>query len=194
MDMSNDCCLSDECYTDSFFSFSTFLNLLRSAGLKAYRPYVGVPLTVSHRRLRLNWARGHYRWSRRRWNRVLFTDESRFKVQFADGRLRVWRRTGESMDENNIVERDKYGGGSVMIWGGILVCHSSKTELVTVNGRLNSHRYCDEIFIPVVIPVLQRRADILQQNNARCHVVRHTMFSPFTAEQHLDTRLASACD
>ena len=30
----------------------------------------------------------------------------------------------------------------------------------------------------VVIPVLQRgRADILQQNNARCHVARHTMFS-----------------
>ena len=54
-------------------------------------------------------------------------DESRFNVQFADGRLRVWRRTGESMDENNIVERDRCGGGSVMILGGILVCHSGKT-------------------------------------------------------------------
>ena len=99
------------------------------------------------------------------------------------------------MHENNIVERDRYGGGSVMIWGGMLVCHSGKTELVAVNGRLNARRYCDEIIIPVVIPVLQRgRADVLQQNNALCHVVRHTMFSPFTAEQHLDTRLASACD
>ena len=99
------------------------------------------------------------------------------------------------MDENNIVERDSYGGGSVMIWGGILVCDNGKTELVTVNGRLNTRRYCDEIIIPVVIPALQRgKADILQQNNAHCHVVRHTMFSPFTAEQHLDTRLASACD
>ena len=122
-------------------------------------------------------------------------DESRFNVQFADGRLRVWRQTGESMDENKIVERDRYGGGSVMIWEGKLVCHSGKIELVTVNGRLNARRYCDEITIPVVIPVLQRgRADILQKNNARCHVVRHTMFSPVTAEQHLDTRLASACD
>ena len=82
-----------------------------------------------------------------------------------------------------------------MIWGGILVCHSSKTDLVTVNGRLNARRYCDEIFIPIVIPVFQRRrADTLQQNNAHCHVVRHTMFSPFTAEQHLDTRPASASD
>ena len=67
-----------------------------------------------------------------------FTDESRFNIQFVDGRLRVWRRTGESMDEKNIVERDRYyGGGSVLIWGGILVCHSGKTKLVTVNGRVN---------------------------------------------------------
>ena len=72
---------------------------------------------------------------------------------------------------------------------------SGKTELVTVNGRLNARRYRDEIIIPVVIPVLQTgRADILQQNNACCHVVCHTMFSPFTAEQHLETQLASACD
>ena len=98
------------------------------------------------------------------------------------------------MDEN-FVERDRYGGGSVMIWGGILVCHSGKTELVTVNGRLNARRYCDKIIISVVIPVLHRgRADILQQSNARCHIVRYTTFSPFAAEQHLDTRLASACD
>ena len=181
--------------TRTRFSVSTSLNRLQSARLKARRPYVGVPLTVRHRRLRLNWARGHYRWSRRRWNRVLFTDESRFIAQFADGRLRVWRRTGESMDENSIIERDRYGGGSVMISVGILVCHSGKTKLVIVNGRLNARRYCDEIIIPVVIPVLQRgRADILQQDNARCHVALHTMFSPFTAEQHLDTRLASACD
>ena len=121
--------------THTCFSVSTFLNHLRSADLKAHLPYVGVPLTVRHQRLRLNWARGHYCWSRRRWNCVLFTDKSRFNLQFADGRLRVWRQTGERMDENNIVERDRYDGGSVMIWGGIPVCICGKTELVTVNGR-----------------------------------------------------------
>ena len=125
------------------FSVSTFVNRLRSAGLKAHRPYVGFPLTVHHQRLTLILARGHYYWSRRRWNRNLFTDKSRFKFQFADGRVRLWRRSGESMDENNIIEWDSYGGGSVMIWGGMLVCHSGKTELDTVNGRLNACPYCD---------------------------------------------------
>ena len=81
------------------FSVSTFLNRLWSAGLKEHGTYVGIPLTVHQRRPRLIWARGHYRWSRRKWNQVLFTDESRFNVQFADGRLQVWRRTGEIMDE-----------------------------------------------------------------------------------------------
>ena len=75
-----------------------------------------------------------------------------------------------------------------MIWGGILKNHSGQTELVTVNGRLNACRYFDEIIIPIVIPVLWReRPDILQKNNDHCHVVCHTMFSPFKAEQHLDT-------
>ena len=155
LDMSIDYCPSDECYTESFFS----IHVPKSPAFcrfETHRPYVGVLLTVRHRRLRLNWIKGHYRWSRRKWNRVLFMDDSRLKVKFVDGRLRVWRRTGESMDENNIVERDRYGGGSVMIWGGILVCHIGKTELVTMNGRLNARRYCDEIIFPVVIPVLHK--------------------------------------
>ena len=177
---------SDECYTNSSFS----IHVLKSPAVCRFEStsYVAVPLTVRHQRLRLNKARGHTIVG-------LGADESRFNVQFADGRLRIWRRTGESMDENNIVERDRYGDGIVMIWKGILVYHSGKTELVTVNGLLNARRYCDEIIIPGVIAVLQRgRAYIMQQDNSRCHVARHTMFSPFTVEQQLDTRLASACD
>ena len=107
---------------------------------------------------------------------------------YGDGLEKAWVK-------NNIVERDRYCGGSVMILGGMLVCHSGKTELVIVIVRLNTCRYCDEIIIPVVIPVFQiGRADNMKQNKARCHVVCHRMFSPFTAEQHLDTRLASACE
>ena len=71
--------------------------------------------------------------------------------RYGDGLDNAWMKT-------TIVERDKYGGGSVMVWGGILFSHSGKTELVTVNGRLNARRYCDEIIIPVVIPVLQRES------------------------------------
>ena len=61
---------------------------------------------------------------------------NRFNVEFADGRIRVWRRKGERYDPANIIQRDRYGGGSVMIWGGI--SHSGETELVTIAGNLNA--------------------------------------------------------
>lgn len=148
-------------------------NRLRSANLRARRPLTAVPLTQRHRQTRIAWANTHRRWIQRQWNEVLFTDESRFNVDFADGRLRVWRRRNERFDPENIIQRDRYGGGSVMVWGGI--SHRGKTVLVVVNGTLNSQRYCDEIVVPVVVPFLrQGNARILQQDNARPHTARHT--------------------
>lgn len=147
---------------------------LRSARLRSRRPYVGVPLTVGHKRARLNWATLHRRWTRRQWNEVVFTDESRFNLKFSDGRVRVWRRRGERMDPANVVERDRYGGGSVMVWAGIT--NRAKTDIVSVRGNLNAVRYCNEIIRPVVLPFMrQGHAQIFQQDNARPHVARHTM-------------------
>ena len=152
----------------------TVRNRLRAARLRGRRPYVGVPLTPDHRRLRLNWTRAHHRWTRQQWNQVVFTDESRFNLKFADGILRVWRRDGERMDPANVIQHDRFGGGSVMVWGGI--SHRAKTDLVTVHGNLNAMRYCNEIVQPALLPFLrQGHATIFQQDNARCHVARHTM-------------------
>lgn len=148
---------------------------LHSARLRSRRPYVGVPLTAGHRRARLNWATAHRRWARRQWNEVVFTDESRFNLSFSDGRVRIWRRRGERFqDPANVVERDRYGGGSVMIWGGI--SNRAKTDIVSIQGNLNAVRYCNEVIRPVIVPFMhQGHAQIFQQDNARPHVARHTM-------------------
>ena len=151
----------------------TIRNRLRAARLKACRPYVGIPLTLRHRQARCHWARNHRNWTRRQWNDVLFTDESRFNVSFADGRVRVWRRRGERLANDNVVQRDRYGGGSVMVWAGIY--QDGKTDLVTVPGNLTAQRYCDEIISPVAVPFMQQRnVGIFQQDNARPHTARHT--------------------
>ena len=152
----------------------TVRNRLRTSGIRAYRPYVGVPLSPRHRQDRLNWTRAHQRWTRRQWNEVLFTDESRFNVDFNDGRRRVWRRRGERLHPQNVAQHDRYGRGSVMIWVGI--CDNRKTDLVEVPRRLTAIRYCNEIVQPVIVPFLQQgHARILQQDNARPHVARHTI-------------------
>lgn len=159
--------------TGTRVSFGTVRNRLRAAALRGRRPLVGVALTQRHRRARLNWARAHLAWTRQQWSRVVFTDESRFNLQAADGRLRVWRRKGERFDAPNIAERDRFGGGSVMVWGGI--SRSGATQLVTVNGNLTAVGYRDNIIGPVILPYLhQGNADVLQHDNARPHTARVT--------------------
>ena len=108
----------------------------------------------------------------RQWRRVLFTDESRFTLYRADGRRRVYRRRGERFADACVVERDRFGGGSVMVWGGI--AHGIKSQLIIVAGNMTAVRYRDEILRPVAVPLVQQRNLnlILQQDNARPHVAR----------------------
>lgn len=57
--------------------------------------------------------------------------------QIADGKFRIWRgRNDDRHDSDTINQRDRYGGGNVMVWDGI--SHQGKTDLVTINGALNS--------------------------------------------------------
>ena len=80
---------------------------------------------------------------------------------------------GGRLDPANVMEYDRYGGGSVMIWGGI--SYNGKTDLRTVRGNLNAVRYCADIITPVIVPYIANgNADVLQQDNARCHTARHT--------------------
>ena len=76
-------------------SAQTVRNHLRENGLRERRLYVGCVLTQRHRQNRFNWVRVHTLWIRRRWNTVLFSDESRFSLQRGDGRVRVYRRRNE---------------------------------------------------------------------------------------------------
>ena len=66
---------------NNLISAQTVCNCLLENGLHPRRPYVGCVLTQRHRQNRFNWARVHTRWIRRRWNTVLFSDESRFSLQ-----------------------------------------------------------------------------------------------------------------
>ena len=145
---------------------------LRAHGIRAFRPYRGQLLTAQHRRLRLRWARTVRRWQRRDWQRVVFTDESRFCMFRADGRQRVYRRRGERTAACCVQEVVPYGGGSVMVWGGI--CGQERTPLVIVHGNLTAQRYMDNILRPVVLPFLQQqpRGVIYQHDNARAHTAR----------------------
>ena len=135
------------------------------------RPCVGQMLTVRHQAARLQWAKRHFRWGRQQWPRVLFSDESRFNLSHHDGRIRVFRRRGERFADNCLIGRDRFGGGSLMVWGSIM--GRKKTNLIVVQGNLNAQGYINQILQPEAVSFLQRhRPAILIHDNARSHVAR----------------------
>ena len=156
-------------------SSRTILNRLRERGLRSRRPYVGPVLTVRHRQQRRQWCAAHLRWPARTWQQVLFSDESRFTLQKTDGRVRVFRRRGERYADPCVKEVDKFGRGSVMVWGGIR--NDEKIGLIVIAGNLNAQRYRDEVLRTVVVPYINGRNDhvIFQQDNARPHVARDNL-------------------
>ncbi|KAK7116864.1 hypothetical protein V1264_002470 [Littorina saxatilis] len=156
--------------TNTAVSGQTIRNRLHNFGLRARRPVRGTTLTANHRAARRAWCTQHVRWQRQQWAQVLFTDESRFCLEPADGRIRVWRRRGERFAEGAVLERQRFGGGSVMVWGGIST--RLRTPLYHVVGNLTGVRYQNEILQPLVVPALQAigpRA-ILQDDNAPPHL------------------------
>ena len=153
-------------------SDQTVRNRLREVNLRARRPAVRPVLTPAHRVAHLAWARAHVAWTRQQWARVLFSDESCFTRLFHDGRTRVWRRPGTRFQNANVQERDRYGGGSIMMWGGI--GRNYRTPLYRVQGNLTGLGYRDNMLQPLVLPAMQALGPgaILQDDNARPHRAR----------------------
>ncbi|KAI4888385.1 hypothetical protein NFI96_003394 [Prochilodus magdalenae] len=146
-------------------------NQLHEDGMRARRPQIGVVLTVQHRAGRLSFARELQDWQIHHWCPVLFTDESRFTQSTCDRRHRVWRRRGERSAACNILQHERFGSGSVMLWGGI--CLEGRTALhVLARGILTAIGYRDEILRPLVRPNAGAVGPgfLLTQDNARPHV------------------------
>ncbi|GFS70683.1 transposable element Tcb2 transposase [Trichonephila clavipes] len=148
----------------------TVARRLHGGGLFARRPVRCVPLTPVHRRRRSLWCREHRNWRDNEWERVLFTDESRFSLSSDSNRILIWRERGSRNHPSNIIERDRYGGRGVLVWGGIML--GSRTDLHIFDaGSVNGTRYCNEILLPYVR--LFRGAMGLQflcmDDNAPCH-------------------------
>ncbi|GFX31611.1 hypothetical protein TNCV_688591 [Trichonephila clavipes] len=75
-------------------STNNFQNLAE-ANLNSKRPFRALPLTPEHRQLRLQWCQARTVWNVTDWQKVVFSDESRFVLGTDDNHVRVWRRPGE---------------------------------------------------------------------------------------------------
>ena len=62
-------------------------NSLQRSGLRSRRECIRIPLTRLHKQVRLNWTQDHVNWTDNDWEPVLFTDESRYCLDFTDRRV-----------------------------------------------------------------------------------------------------------
>uniref|UniRef100_A0AAZ3RS03 Tc1-like transposase DDE domain-containing protein n=1 Tax=Oncorhynchus tshawytscha TaxID=74940 RepID=A0AAZ3RS03_ONCTS len=156
---------------NSSISVQIVRNRLREAEQRACRPVVRQVLTRHHRQQRRLWAQTHRCWTRQAWQKVLFTEESRFHLTRVDGRIRAYRRRKERYTEACTLERDQFGGGeSVMVWG---VSQHHRTEHVVIEGNLNTVHYREDILFPHVVPLLKAHPDMtLQPDNTTSHTAR----------------------
>ena len=163
----------------------TVRNRLRDHAIRPRRPAIRPILLPRHRNARVAWCRQHMRFTRIDWANVMFSDESRFHIDSSDGRARVYRRPGERYSDACVVQRTRFGGGSVMVWGGI-TCHD-RTPLYVIQGNLTAVRYRDEILRPFVLPLIQApgRNVTFQHDNARPHVAR--VVNEFLAHNNVHT-------
>ena len=152
-------------------SDSTTIRRLHETGLKSRVPALKPYLEPHHKRIREAWGLEKIQWDRARWKTCLFTDESRFQLVAGHRRPRVWRRkTERRLDERFVVRQELFGGGSVMVWGGI--AYGMKTPLVIIDGTMTAMRYRDEILEQHVRPLADAAAEgqfLLVDDNARPH-------------------------
>ncbi|GFX57045.1 transposable element Tcb2 transposase [Trichonephila clavipes] len=112
-------------------------------GLYTRRPVRCVPLTATHCHLQLTWSREHTLWTPQQWSCVMFSDESRFRLQSDSRRTLIWRAPGTRYHQENTIERHHYGIARWLVWGGIIL--GSRTDLHVQSVTMTGHIYRDVI-------------------------------------------------
>lgn len=151
----------------------TVRNRLHAANIRARRPTVCLPLTPEHRRLRLAFAQEHRTVLMATLRSVVFTDKSKFCVDFHDGRRRVWRQKNERFRDCCILEHYRFGGPSVLIWGGIPYDGSTDLYIIQISVLTGVH-YRDEILYEFVRPYAGALGEdfVFMDDNVRPHWAR----------------------
>ncbi|GFY12556.1 transposable element Tc1 transposase [Trichonephila clavipes] len=117
-------------------------------GIFARRPERCLRFEVRHRRHRLHWSREHKNWTTYQWNRVLFTDESRFSTRRDSQRILICREIGTRFYPTN-KERHSYGDPGVLVWGGIMLNGLTVLHIFD-RGTVTGNRYWEKVLLPHV--------------------------------------------
>ena len=122
-------------------SVCTVQEQLSDIGLKGQVHHLVPYLMPRHHCLRLKWAKDHVDWTQEDWDKVWFSDESKFKLFGSDGHQWCRTRPGEEYLDRNMKQTVKHGGGNVMVWG--CITPNGTGRLHRVEGHMNAIQYCN---------------------------------------------------
>ena len=95
-------------------SFRNYINSLRyGSHFPCKKPFIKKMNKTRRLALTKQWIF----WKKDDWNKVIFSDQSKFYLFCSDGRVRAWKNPVETYLEKNLNKTVKYGGGSFTVWG-----------------------------------------------------------------------------
>lgn len=146
-------------------------------------------VSKTNRQKRLNFAQEYRTKKEDFWNRVIFSDESKYNIFGSDGRRMVWRKKNTEMEPQNLVPTVKHGGGSIMVWGCMSAAGVGKLHFI--EGVMD-HR----MYIRILKENLSASAEklglkgkyIFQQDNDPKHTAENTrLWLLYNTPQQLKT-------
>ncbi|GFT27626.1 transposable element Tc1 transposase [Trichonephila clavipes] len=99
------------------FSVQTIRNVLHEESYYGRAARKKPFISERNTRKSLDFAKSHVNLSDGFWNKVIFSDESKFNIFGSDGRQYVWRKPNTELEKQHLTPTVKYGGGSVLVWG-----------------------------------------------------------------------------
>ena len=106
------------------------------------------------------------------WEKVVFSDESRFVLFSNDSPKRVWRKVDERYKKDCLIPTVKQSAG-VMVWG--CFCKDRVGPLVFIEGTITGERYL-QLLNDYLLPFLHELRDeneyMFQDNNVPVHTAR----------------------
>jgi transposase len=154
-------------------SESTISRHLKKHGFKSCRVKKRPLLTKKHKTCRFDVCQKWSYESKSFWEKVIFSDESKFNLITSDGIQRVWRKPGTGLQDKYLSKTVKHGGGYVMTWG----CISSKGVgmLEFIDGTMDKYKYCSILakHLPQSAAKMGLDSFIFQQDNDPKHTSQH---------------------
>ncbi len=153
----------------SKFTLRRYLHKLKVYGrIGAKKPFVN----AANRMKRLSWAKKRKNWIDE-WEKIIWSDESRFVVFGGDGKRYVWRTIYEKYNSNCLIPTFKSGQESVMIWG----CFTKNElgPLVRLEGRVTANIYIEMLenyLIPFINDLENKYDYTFQEDNAPIHTAK----------------------